>query len=117
MRRVAAAFLIGERHGLRLFVDVGDVSGVILVLTDFADLALLGGDRERAARLAGAALAHEKKAGAGLGSLVSVLEGRGAASLTMEADLALMAEGQAFTLDQAVAYALERTDAPAATGS
>ena len=93
-------------EAMSLFADVGDVSGIVLVLSDFADLALLEGDRERAARLVGAAAAHERRAGAGLGTLVNFLEERGASTLTTEADQAFKAEGQTWTLDQAVAYAL-----------
>jgi predicted ATPase/class 3 adenylate cyclase len=93
-------------EAMRLFAVVGDVSGIVLVLSDFADLAILDGDRERAARLVGAATTHEVRSGAGLASLVAALEQRGAARLMTEADDPFQAEGRGWTLDQAVAYAL-----------
>jgi non-specific serine/threonine protein kinase len=96
--------LIEEAMGI--FSGVGDISGMSLILADFADLAMLEGDRERAARILGAALAQEKRAGTGLGSLVNVLEGRALFTLTTDSDEALKAEGQAWPLERAIAYAL-----------
>jgi tetratricopeptide (TPR) repeat protein len=104
MKQAAVARPLVE-EAMDIFTAAGDVSGIVLVLSDFADLALLEGDRERAARIAGAAVAHEKRSGAALGSHITVAERRGSASLTTEADEALKAEGQGWTLDQAVAYA------------
>jgi hypothetical protein len=62
---------------------------------------------ERALRLAGAASTHQVTAGAGLGSILNVEEGRTWNELiaTDEQRLA-WGQGQALTLQEAVAYAL-----------
>jgi tetratricopeptide (TPR) repeat protein len=93
-------------EAMQLFLEVEDVSGMVLVLNDFAELALVEGDRERAAKLAGAELAHEAQIGSGIGSLTKVRGTRGLIGLDTEADQRAMAEGRRWSLEQAVAYAL-----------
>jgi hypothetical protein len=55
-------------EALEIVRESVDASGLPLFLGDFADLALAGGDRERAMRLRGAAAAMEDLTGAALES-------------------------------------------------
>ncbi|HEX2884536.1 MAG TPA: adenylate/guanylate cyclase domain-containing protein [Candidatus Limnocylindria bacterium] len=94
-------------EALRIFHDAGDVTGYVLVLDGFAYLALLRGDRQRAARLSGAVAVLEQRTGTGLnppnrtvlGFDVSVLHGDPEVN-------AAWAEGERMTTDDAIAYAL-----------
>jgi hypothetical protein len=96
-------------EGMEIFRDAGDLSAMVLFLGTFADLAAVEGDIERALRLAGAAAASREATDAGLAEWVGAIEERERLverSVT-DADAArLFAEGQAMTLDHAVAYAL-----------
>jgi predicted ATPase len=101
----ARAFVI---EALQLFVAAGDISGTVLMLDDAADLEQMEGNRERAIRLSASAAAHQATIGAGLGAILNIEEGRyRREDLTDQNDQRAWAEGQAMTVEQAVAYALE----------
>ena len=92
---------------LRLFADVQDVTGYTLVLDALAVVAFRSGDLDRSARLSGAVRRLERTTGTGLN-----LWNRGVLGFAPDADLtapelrAALAEGEAMTVDEAVAYAL-----------
>jgi predicted ATPase/class 3 adenylate cyclase len=98
-------------EALRIFASADDVTGKVLVLDAIAEIARREGDGLRAARLSGASAAHEVTIGAGLGTVVSNREGwRTKVELT-EAEAAAYTEGEAMSLEDAVAYALQRDGA------
>ncbi len=101
--------LAAYREAITLFADSRDVSGVVLSLDDFAQIAELAGNLERAIRLSGAATALEKQSGTELASNVNRLgrAGRPSDNLTGEDQARAFAEGQRMILEEAVAYALE----------
>jgi predicted ATPase/class 3 adenylate cyclase len=108
-------------HAIRHFVDAGDAAGLTLTLDDASAVAVADGDLPRAARLRGAARNLTAETGAGLAGYVEdSFEWRarpGVRSRMSEAEVARYgAEGAAMTLDQAVAYALEGSDATVADG-
>jgi len=91
-----------------MFTADGDVSGVVLLLRDFAELALTRGDPERALRLAGAAAGLEAASQTGmLGYAQNQIAGLTGvtASLGRERAESLMAEGRLMPLEQAIAFA------------
>ena len=100
------------REALEHFAAVGDVSGITILLGDFAILATARGDPLRAVRLDAAAdrLAHS--GGTGLGSLAA--RPTGIVPDTSALDPAEVetaaAEGGRMTVDAAVAYALKGDD-------
>jgi tetratricopeptide (TPR) repeat protein len=96
-------------EAIQLFAAAGDVPGMVLQLDNLSALARHDGDFTRAARLWAAASAHQESSGTGLGRMLREEEGRtGREGLDdAEADR-VWAEGQAMSLEQAVAYALER---------
>ena len=96
-------------EGLQIFRDAGDVSSMVVFLGGFADLAAAEGDVERVLKLGGAAAASGEATDAGLGEWVGAVEERRqlVERRATDADAArLWAEGQAMSLDEAVAYAL-----------
>ena len=112
--RGALAFRMNEpsdakphhEQALRIFAEADDVSGAALVIGGMAGVALLEGDRLRAARLAGASEGLEVASGAGLAAIVSEQQGwRPTGDLTAEEEAARQ-EGRAMTLQQAIDYAL-----------
>ncbi len=101
-------------HAIRHFHAAGDASGLTLTLDDLSALAVADGDLPRAARLRGAARNLTAETGAKLAAYVEeVFEAAirpGVRGLMSDADLARYgAEGAAWTLDEAVAYALQGT--------
>jgi predicted ATPase/class 3 adenylate cyclase len=94
-------------ESLRIFADANDISGVVLVLDALAEAAFREGDMANAARLGGARAAHEVASGAGLTSVVALREGWRSDQSLAAAQGAAWAEGQAMTVEQAVAYALD----------
>jgi tetratricopeptide (TPR) repeat protein len=98
------ATLLGE--ALDLFATAEDQSGFVLVLDGLAILALLLGDRQRAARLAGAVATLEATTGTGLNPANRTVLHVDPSSLRDEADTAAAwAEGRAMSSADAVAYA------------
>jgi tetratricopeptide (TPR) repeat protein len=108
---------IGKRwfsEALKLFVEAKDVSGITLQLDNLSVIARAEGDPVRATRLAAAAVAQQTSTGTGLGGLLSQREGRsGREGLGEKEAATAWAEGQAVTLDEAIAYALDPTALPA----
>lgn len=96
------------REGLEIFSNAGDVSGIVLLLDDAASVAKLEGHITRAVRIAGAAAAHQLATGAALASIINVNEGRAwEETIASAEERRAWSEGQAMSVDQAVAYALE----------
>jgi tetratricopeptide (TPR) repeat protein len=97
-------------RALRMFAADDDRSAVVLLLQDFAGLALRAGERERAFRLAGAAAAaesvNETKMLEFTGNKIPDLA-QAAERIGRERAEALLAEGRAMSMAQAVGYALE----------
>ena len=106
------------REALQHFAAVGDVSGITILLGDFSLLAGVEGDLLRSVRLDAASVRLAGAGGAMLGSLIARMEeGRPDTSpLDPAAVQAAYDEGQAMTMDQAVAYALARPPAAVAAG-
>ena len=102
------------QEALGLFSDAGDHRGISVSLEELARLAIAKGQAERAARLlATADTRHRRKVGSGPLFDRDAYEATFAAvhaHLDDAVFAAAWAEGQAMTLEQAVAYALE--DAP-----
>jgi len=99
-------------EALRLFNRAQDVSGIVLQLDNLSVVARLNGDAVRATVLAGAQAVHQASSGTSLGTLLKEQEGRtGREGLDDKQAEKAWAEGQAMTLEQAVAYALEGAEA------
>ena len=95
-------------EAMHLFAAAGDVPGMVLQLDNLSALARYDGDFPRAGRLWAAASAHQVSSGTGLGRLLREEEARtGREGLTDDEAARVWAEGQAMSLEQAVAYALE----------
>jgi predicted ATPase/class 3 adenylate cyclase len=95
-------------ESMRLFAPAGDVSAIVLHLSDFATIAGLEGDTDRELRLAGAMRALKRLTGTDLvDHPVNVVPGLEdiEARLGPEATR-LLAEGAAMSLDDVVRYAL-----------
>jgi predicted ATPase/class 3 adenylate cyclase len=100
-------------EALQLFIEAKDVSGITLQLDNLSVIARAEGDPARATRLAAAAVAQQTLTGTGLGGLLSQREGRTGREGLAEKEAAIAwAEGQALTLEQAIAYALDSTALP-----
>jgi hypothetical protein len=81
---------------------------MVLQLDNLSALARHDGDFERAARLWGAASTLQESSGTGLGRMLREEEGRtGTEGLDGDEAARVLAEGQAMSLEQAVAYALQ----------
>ncbi len=94
------------RESLALFVSLADTSGIVLMLSNIAEVARQRGDLERHDVLVGAWSALSERTGVGLATVYGVTEGRiGAADIPVERRPALD-RGIAMTTDDAVAYAL-----------
>jgi predicted ATPase/class 3 adenylate cyclase len=100
-------------EALRQFIEAQDVSGITLQLDNLSVTARAEGDPVRATRLAAAAVAQQTLTGTGLGGLLSQREGRsGREGLAEKEAATAWAEGQALTLEEAIAYALDPTALP-----
>ena len=102
-------------HAIRHFHAAGDASGLTLTLDDLSAVAVAEGDLPRAARLRGAARNLTMATGTGLAVYVEDQFESGARpgirSHMSDDELARYgAEGAAWTLDEAVTYALEGAD-------
>ena len=94
-------------EALRLFVDTADVSGYTLVLDGLAGLALALGDRQRAARIAGAVDTLERTTGTGLNRTNRAYFGYDPSTLPTDTDTAAAyAVGTALDTQAALAFAL-----------
>jgi predicted ATPase/class 3 adenylate cyclase len=104
-------------EAIQLFAAAGDVPGMVLQLDNLSALARHDGDFLRAGRLWAAASAHQVSSGTGLGRLLREEEGRsGREGLNDDETAGVWAEGQAMSLEQAVAYALEIESVQKASG-
>ena len=100
-------------ESLELFDRAQDLSGIAFQLDNLSAVARARGDAVRATRLAGAAARQRATSGALLAGRVSELESRNPREGLDEADgEKAWNEGQAMTVEQAVAYALERESVP-----
>jgi predicted ATPase len=96
-------------EALGLFSKAGDLSGLALMLDDASEVAMMEGDRPGAIRLAAAASAHQATVGAGLGSILNLEEPRSRREdLAGEADERAWTQGQAMTIEEAVALASDK---------
>jgi tetratricopeptide (TPR) repeat protein len=100
-------------RAIREFHAAGDASGLTLTLDDMSAIAVVEGDLPRAARLRGAARNLTTETGAQLAGFVEDAfetgTRPGVRSHMSPDDLARYgAEGAAWTIDQAIAYALDR---------
>jgi len=100
------------RHALRHFAEAGDITGQALIVDDFATLALASGDKERGIRLWGAARRIQQTLGTGL--VQAQINSAGTAWIepgpddaTPERRAELEAEGRSWTLEEALAYAID----------
>ena len=95
------------REALAIFARAGDLSAAVLLLLDLAFIARLGGDTDRAWRLAGAADAIRRQSGADLVGIAPWLDWEVPVRPTGDADaLPLWDAGAALGPEAAIAYAL-----------
>ena len=94
------------REALQMFVDAGDSSGMVLLLSNFSELARARGQTERADTLVGAWTALSQRTGVGLASLWGTTEGRVPAAEIPPDRRPALVRGLGMKTDQAVAYAL-----------
>jgi predicted ATPase/class 3 adenylate cyclase len=104
-------------RAMEMFNEAGDITGIGLVLNDFAALAATEGDFERAIKLRAAAEAIEREAGQGLvsnlDSYYSWVPDVGESDLPAEEQARLGAEGRSLSTEEAIEYALgEKETAP-----
>ncbi|HEY3125658.1 MAG TPA: hypothetical protein VGK07_01275, partial [Candidatus Limnocylindria bacterium] len=94
------------REALQMFIDAADSSGIVIQLSNFAELAKVRGDLERHATLVGAWSALSQRTGVGLPTLFGATEGR-AVAVDIPADQrGAFDRGFAMKTDEAIAYAL-----------
>ena len=93
-------------EALQMFVDAGDSSGIVLLLSDFSELARTRGQTERLDTLVGAWTAMSKRTGVGLASLWGTTEGRVLATDIPPERGPALERGLAMKTDEAIAYAL-----------
>ena len=94
------------RESLQMFVDAGDSSGIVLLLSNFAELAKAHGDIERHDALVGAWTALSQRTGVGLATLWGTTEGRAVAADIPPDRRASFDRGLAMKTEEALAYAL-----------
>ena len=103
------------RHALGHFADSGDITGQALIVDDFATLALATGKSERGIRLWAAARRIQETIGTGLVQAQINSSGQQAwrvpqpEDATPERRAELEAEGRSWTLEEALAYAIDGT--------
>jgi predicted ATPase/class 3 adenylate cyclase len=110
-----ANFKLGERaeaaaqwsDGLRLFSEAGDTSGIVIMLSSLAEVALADDDLARHATLIGAWSAIARRTGIGLADRLRTNEGRMLAEDVPADRRPALERGLAMGVDDAVAYALE----------
>jgi tetratricopeptide (TPR) repeat protein len=96
------------RESIQMFVDANDSSGIVLLLSNFAELAKARGDIERHDTLVGAWTALSQRTGVGLATLWGTTEGRAVAKDIPPERRPAFERGLAMKTDDAIAYALTR---------
>ena len=94
------------REALQMFVEAGDSSGIVLMLSNFAELAKARGDLERHATLVGAWTALSQRTGVGLATLWGSTEGRTLAAEIPPERQAPFERGLAMKTEEAIAFTL-----------
>ena len=89
-----------------LFSTAGDISGMVLMLSDFSELAKAAGDLERHDVLVGAWAALARKTGIGLTAIFGQTEDRAQPETIPNERQPAVQRGLAMKLEDAVAYAL-----------
>ena len=102
------------REALGIFITAGDSSGLIILLSNFAELAKVRGDLDRQATLVGAWTAIARRTGVGLGDILRSNEGRAVAEDIVAEHRAAFERGLAMKDAEAVAHALGTEPAPTA---
>ncbi|MEO8229508.1 MAG: adenylate/guanylate cyclase domain-containing protein [Chloroflexota bacterium] len=103
------------RHAHRHFKDAGDITGQALVVDDYATLALASGDKERGIRLWAAARRIQQTLGTRIVQASSESSQERAwrspepGDATPERRAELEVEGRSWTLEEALAYAVDGT--------
>jgi hypothetical protein len=104
-RAAAAAF----RESAGIFSADNDLSGLVIIASDCAELAGAQGQRERQATLVGFADAQAQRAGTGLLKEISQQDGRSVAKDIAPEFIAAFERGRAMATAEGIAYALEDT--------
>ena len=94
------------REATKIFTDAGDTSGVVIMLSNFGELALAQGDLDRHATLVGAWTAVARRTGVGLAGLMRTNEGRAIAEDIPADRKPALERGLALSDADALAYAL-----------
>jgi predicted ATPase/class 3 adenylate cyclase len=94
------------REAAGIFAEAGDSSGIVLVLSNFAEIARRKGDLAREATLVGAWTALAQRTGVGLASLWGTTEGRTTADTVAPEFRGPFERGLAMKTEDAIAYAL-----------
>ena len=94
------------REAIAMFVDAGDTSGIVLLISDFGELARARGQTERLDTLVGAWTAMSKRTGVGLATLWGTTEGRVLPTDIPPERQPALERGLAMKTDEAIAYAL-----------
>jgi tetratricopeptide (TPR) repeat protein len=98
-----------HRQALEIFVEVGNPTGIAMVLEEMAMVETMDGRHERALRLAAAAASLKEETGGGAPEeLMKAEEGLQASRRSLDAETAERAwqEGREMGTDKAIAYAL-----------
>jgi hypothetical protein len=105
-------------EAMALFEEANDISGKVLQLDNLSEVIRRDGDPYLATRLASAARAQQGVTGANIGALVTEREGRtGHEGLSKEQADQAWAEGQAMSLEEAIAQAVRSASKPTATAA
>ena len=96
----------GWTEATQLLIEAEDASGMVLMLSNFGELAKASGDLERHDTLVGAWTALAKQTGVGLTTLFGVTDGREQAIDIPAARQPAVQRGFGMKLDDALAYAL-----------
>jgi hypothetical protein len=97
-----------------MFVAADDSSGIVLLLSDFAELAKVRGDLERHDTLVGAWTALAQRTGVGLATLFGTTEGRAVAADIPPERRPALERGLVMKSDAAIAFALQAEPAKTA---
>ena len=110
-----SSFKVGEydrasrnwREALDIFIAADDSSGIVLMLSHFAELAKVAGDIERHDTLTGAWSALAQRTGVGLATLWGATEGRDVPSDIPPERRPALERGLAMKTEEAIAFVLE----------